>query len=199
MSLLYKFFSACFTFLFINLNSIQSEMVSNCGLTIVDVYNCAFAANAHSTEKEALMSELKVLTYLGNHMNIVNLLGACTVRGEGDELHHGFQTHFIHDYLGLICPRASARALCKHWFVWFSGDKKKFYETLFYLFDHNEVGLLVRMFGSMWRASRYRTKAFHGTVWQYWSLPLLFSYGLRNLVSELSFFIHIFFSCQAQF
>lgn len=41
------------------------------------------AANAHSTEKEALMSELKVLTYLGNHMNIVNLLGACTVGGRG--------------------------------------------------------------------------------------------------------------------
>ncbi|KAM3623906.1 uncharacterized protein V6R79_017019 [Siganus canaliculatus] len=37
--------------------------------------------NPHSTEKEALMSELKVLTYLGNHMNIVNLLGACTVGG----------------------------------------------------------------------------------------------------------------------
>lgn len=39
-------------------------------------------ANAHSTEKEALMSELKVLSYLGNHVNIVNLLGACTVGGE---------------------------------------------------------------------------------------------------------------------
>ncbi|XP_061685229.1 KIT proto-oncogene, receptor tyrosine kinase b [Syngnathoides biaculeatus] len=37
--------------------------------------------NAHATEKEALMSELKVLSYLGNHMNIVNLLGACTVAG----------------------------------------------------------------------------------------------------------------------
>ncbi|XP_068606741.1 KIT proto-oncogene, receptor tyrosine kinase b [Brachionichthys hirsutus] len=37
--------------------------------------------NAHSTEKEALMSELKVLTYLGNHVNIVNLLGACTAGG----------------------------------------------------------------------------------------------------------------------
>ncbi|XP_029706084.1 KIT proto-oncogene, receptor tyrosine kinase b isoform X2 [Takifugu rubripes] len=37
--------------------------------------------NAHATEKEALMSELKVLTYLGNHVNIVNLLGACTVAG----------------------------------------------------------------------------------------------------------------------
>ncbi|XP_063057403.1 mast/stem cell growth factor receptor kita isoform X2 [Engraulis encrasicolus] len=37
--------------------------------------------SAHATEKEALMSELKVLSYLGNHINIVNLLGACTVGG----------------------------------------------------------------------------------------------------------------------
>ncbi|XP_033016307.1 mast/stem cell growth factor receptor Kit isoform X1 [Lacerta agilis] len=37
--------------------------------------------SAHFTEKEALMSELKVLSYLGNHINIVNLLGACTVGG----------------------------------------------------------------------------------------------------------------------
>ncbi|CAG5862335.1 unnamed protein product [Menidia menidia] len=37
--------------------------------------------SAHATEKEALMSELKVLSYLGNHMNIVNLLGACTIGG----------------------------------------------------------------------------------------------------------------------
>ncbi|XP_054845636.1 mast/stem cell growth factor receptor Kit [Eublepharis macularius] len=38
-------------------------------------------SSAHSTEQEALMSELKVLSYLGNHVNIVNLLGACTVGG----------------------------------------------------------------------------------------------------------------------
>ncbi|XP_013930733.1 PREDICTED: mast/stem cell growth factor receptor Kit-like [Thamnophis sirtalis] len=37
--------------------------------------------SAHFTEKEALMSELKVLSYLGNHINIVNLLGACTIGG----------------------------------------------------------------------------------------------------------------------
>nr|AAS91161.1 receptor tyrosine kinase c-kit [Ambystoma mexicanum] len=37
--------------------------------------------SAHSTEREALMSELKVLSYLGQHINIVNLLGACTVGG----------------------------------------------------------------------------------------------------------------------
>lgn len=37
--------------------------------------------SAHLMEREALMSELKVLSYLGNHINIVNLLGACTIGG----------------------------------------------------------------------------------------------------------------------
>ncbi|KAG7273936.1 hypothetical protein CRUP_011072 [Coryphaenoides rupestris] len=32
-------------------------------------------------EKEALMSELKMMTQVGNHNNIVNLLGACTATG----------------------------------------------------------------------------------------------------------------------
>ncbi|XP_040922128.1 receptor-type tyrosine-protein kinase FLT3 [Toxotes jaculatrix] len=36
----------------------------------------------HQTmEKEALMSELKMLTHIGHHTNIVNLLGACTDTG----------------------------------------------------------------------------------------------------------------------
>lgn len=34
-----------------------------------------------AVEKEALMSELKMLTYIGHHENIVNLLGACTSTG----------------------------------------------------------------------------------------------------------------------
>ncbi|KAL6462802.1 hypothetical protein MHYP_G00292240 [Metynnis hypsauchen] len=34
-----------------------------------------------AVEKEALMSELKMLTHLGHHTNIVNLLGACTGTG----------------------------------------------------------------------------------------------------------------------
>lgn len=34
-----------------------------------------------SVEKEALMSELKMLTHVGHHANIVNLLGACTETG----------------------------------------------------------------------------------------------------------------------
>nr|XP_056714137.1 receptor-type tyrosine-protein kinase FLT3 [Euleptes europaea] len=34
-----------------------------------------------SSEKEALMSELKMMTHIGSHENIVNLLGACTLSG----------------------------------------------------------------------------------------------------------------------
>ncbi|XP_068436076.1 macrophage colony-stimulating factor 1 receptor 2 isoform X2 [Clinocottus analis] len=37
--------------------------------------------SAHSEEREALMSELKILGHLGHHDNIVNLLGACTRGG----------------------------------------------------------------------------------------------------------------------
>uniref|UniRef100_A0A8C1ZRG6 receptor protein-tyrosine kinase n=1 Tax=Cyprinus carpio TaxID=7962 RepID=A0A8C1ZRG6_CYPCA len=38
-------------------------------------------ASAHPDEREALMSELKILSHLGQHKNIVNLLGACTQSG----------------------------------------------------------------------------------------------------------------------
>ncbi|XP_078512121.1 receptor-type tyrosine-protein kinase FLT3 isoform X2 [Lissotriton helveticus] len=34
-----------------------------------------------ASEKDALMSELKMMTHIGNHDNIVNLLGACTMSG----------------------------------------------------------------------------------------------------------------------
>uniref|UniRef100_H3AL18 receptor protein-tyrosine kinase n=1 Tax=Latimeria chalumnae TaxID=7897 RepID=H3AL18_LATCH len=36
---------------------------------------------ARSSEKQALMSELKIMTHLGPHLNILNLLGACTKSG----------------------------------------------------------------------------------------------------------------------
>ncbi|XP_061101687.1 mast/stem cell growth factor receptor kita-like isoform X1 [Conger conger] len=49
--------------------------------TVMTVAVKMLKPSAHATETEALMSELKVLSYLGNHMNIVNLLGACTVGG----------------------------------------------------------------------------------------------------------------------
>lgn len=42
-----------------------------------------YASDKHqAVEKEALMSELKMLTHIGHHENIVNLLGACTGSGK---------------------------------------------------------------------------------------------------------------------
>uniref|UniRef100_UPI00358E7541 mast/stem cell growth factor receptor Kit-like isoform X2 n=1 Tax=Myxine glutinosa TaxID=7769 RepID=UPI00358E7541 len=61
--------------------------------------------SAKSEEKNALLSELKILSHLGSHLNIVNLLGACTERDPilivteycryGD-LHHYLQKHRQH-------------------------------------------------------------------------------------------------------
>ncbi|XP_064906924.1 receptor-type tyrosine-protein kinase FLT3 isoform X4 [Columba livia] len=39
------------------------------------------AEKPDASEKDALMSELKMMTHIGSHENIVNLLGACTVSG----------------------------------------------------------------------------------------------------------------------
>ncbi|NXV17624.1 FLT3 kinase, partial [Cepphus grylle] len=39
-----------------------------------------------ASEKDALMSELKMMTHIGSHENIVNLLGACTVSGNFDTI-----------------------------------------------------------------------------------------------------------------
>ena len=36
---------------------------------------------------ESLISELKILSYLGSHLNVVNLLGACTKRISRGELY----------------------------------------------------------------------------------------------------------------
>lgn len=49
---------------------------------------------ADSSEREALMSELKMMTHLGNHENIVNLLGACTLSGNQFLLKTSHQKYF---------------------------------------------------------------------------------------------------------
>ncbi|KAG7264567.1 hypothetical protein CRUP_029122, partial [Coryphaenoides rupestris] len=36
---------------------------------------------ATTNERKALMSELKILIHIGHHLNVVNLLGACTKPG----------------------------------------------------------------------------------------------------------------------
>lgn len=40
-----------------------------------------FAEGATHSEHRALMSELKILIHIGHHLNVVNLLGACTKPG----------------------------------------------------------------------------------------------------------------------
>lgn len=59
----------------------MSEMQNVMGVdSVADVV--VDSAEKHQTvEKEALMSELKMLTHIGHHTNIVNLLGACTDSG----------------------------------------------------------------------------------------------------------------------
>lgn len=49
--------------------------------TFALLYALLSTEKADNSEREALMSELKMMTHLGNHENIVNLLGACTVSG----------------------------------------------------------------------------------------------------------------------
>lgn len=46
------------------------------------------AEKHQSMEKEALISELKMLTHIGHHANIVNLLGACTDSGAFNAADH---------------------------------------------------------------------------------------------------------------
>lgn len=50
--------------------------------TPISVCLCSeFVEGATHSEHRALMSELKILIHIGHHLNVVNLLGACTKPG----------------------------------------------------------------------------------------------------------------------
>lgn len=51
-------------------------------------------ATARRSETQALMSELKIMSHLGPHLNIVNLLAACTKHGGVKTLHQLYQSRF---------------------------------------------------------------------------------------------------------
>ncbi|XP_032803488.2 platelet-derived growth factor receptor alpha-like isoform X1 [Petromyzon marinus] len=57
-------------------------------------------ANSSTSERRAMMSELKIMSHLGAHLNIVNLLGACTVGGPvyiiTEFCCHGDLVNFLH-------------------------------------------------------------------------------------------------------
>ena len=47
----------------------------------MNVCLCIETGGATTNERKALMSELKILIHIGHHLNVVNLLGACTKPG----------------------------------------------------------------------------------------------------------------------
>lgn len=55
--------------------------VSHCLSHWMNTKMCVCVCSASSGAAQSLMSELKVLVHLGPHLNIVNLLGACTRGG----------------------------------------------------------------------------------------------------------------------
>lgn len=62
------------------MHALMNPLCSNCFVIVMVL--CLLSATARSSEKQALMSELKIMTHLGPHLNIVNLLGACTKSGD---------------------------------------------------------------------------------------------------------------------
>jgi hypothetical protein len=55
-------------------------------------------SQANLAAMEALISELKILVYLGSHLNVVNLLGACT-----KQIHKGIKINNSTMLLFFIC------------------------------------------------------------------------------------------------
>lgn len=62
---------------------LSSLLISSLSLprSFTQSFSSRLAASADTDEQEALMSELKIMSHLGHHENIVNLLGACTYGG----------------------------------------------------------------------------------------------------------------------
>lgn len=54
------------------------------------------------------MSELKILSHLGYHDNIVNLLGACTQGGEDDDENRTFTDWQKHQFIQQLIGAFSA-------------------------------------------------------------------------------------------
>lgn len=70
-----------------------------------------FTEGATDSEYRALMSELKILSHIGNHLNIVNLLGACTKPG-GEDFSFGLPAFYFF-YILLNTEWATAILLSK--------------------------------------------------------------------------------------
>uniref|UniRef100_UPI00358E0C77 platelet-derived growth factor receptor alpha-like n=1 Tax=Myxine glutinosa TaxID=7769 RepID=UPI00358E0C77 len=69
---------------------------------------------ARTSEKQALMSELKIMTHLGAHLNIVNLIGACTLGGPvylvTEFCCHGDLVGYLHRFKQWVLKESRATA-----------------------------------------------------------------------------------------
>ena len=45
------------------------------------LYPTSIAENATETEKRDLINELRIMTRVGEHPNVISLIGACTEKG----------------------------------------------------------------------------------------------------------------------
>ena len=61
-----------------------------------------YTEGATASEYKALMTELKILTHIGHHLNVVNLLGACTK--QGGRWGGGAALLWVHTPGQLLCP-----------------------------------------------------------------------------------------------
>uniref|UniRef100_A0A8C4ZWG9 receptor protein-tyrosine kinase n=1 Tax=Gadus morhua TaxID=8049 RepID=A0A8C4ZWG9_GADMO len=69
---------------------------------------------ATSSEYRALMSELKILIHIGHHLNVVNLLGACTKPG-GDIVKNGNLSSYLKSKRGEYSPFKRQRVENARW------------------------------------------------------------------------------------
>lgn len=80
------------------------------------MYLCV-AEGATSSEYRALMSELKILIHIGHHLNVVNLLGACTKPG-GESSYRQAQTWTVREdepmYFVPFCDFLFYESYCSH-------------------------------------------------------------------------------------
>ncbi|KAG7487297.1 hypothetical protein MATL_G00021730 [Megalops atlanticus] len=81
-----------------------------------------------AVEKEALMSELKMMTHIGSHVNIVNLLGACT---DSDPVYLIFQYCAKGDLLNYL-----------------RSNRERFHQSLTDIFTKNRFSCLYHNFQS---------------------------------------------------
>ncbi|XP_038674942.1 receptor-type tyrosine-protein kinase FLT3 isoform X2 [Scyliorhinus canicula] len=90
------------------------------------------------SEKDALMSELKMMIHMGRHENIVNLLGACTISGP---------VYLIFEY----CCYGDLLNYLRN-------NREKFHKTLTDIFAHNNFSFYHNLYND--ERCSYKTKNF---------------------------------------